>query len=321
MADYIEVGQEPDGCQSSVMCLNPTQYATYYAKVAGTIRSGSSSVQIGGPVTGITGKLDYIDAMGANYSISVSLVNFISQHSYNNSYTANSDNAMLNESHKFWPNTYGWTTEYNASLNNGSCLGSSLDNNDPTSVGWIGANLIAGMNAGNNLAYYTGNQAPTPNGCSWIDSSGNLEAKDYSYKVMAQIGLTTGTGSVKSTNTNGAVTEAAGAVNSAGNPVVALANWFTPLNVTVTLNNLSLSGTVGVTIYIADFTANHGTSPFSTFNVNVVNGSTTFVVPMTADSTAGVILGASVGTSTPPPTGTPTPTPTATPTPAPGAHI
>lgn len=138
---------------------------------------------------------------------------------------------------------------------------------------------------------------------------------------MAQIGLTTGTGSGKSTNTNGAVTEAAGAVNSAGNPVVALANWFTPLNVTVTLNNLSLSGTVGVTIYIADFTANHGTSPFSTFNVNVVNGSTTFVVPMTADSTAGVILGASVGTSTPPPTGTPTPTPTATPTPAPGAHI
>ena len=290
-ADYVEIGNEPDGCQ--FMCLDPTDYATHYAHVAGAIRGVSSTVPIGGPATSIPGHTDYVNAMAANTNILPGWVNFISQHSYTGSFTNNFDTSMLTDAKTYWPSVIGWTDEWNY---DSGCT-SSLDNDDPSSVGWFGANLIAAINSGLNSMYYNADESPSSGGCAWIDTSNNLLPKDYAYEVLKQIGLNTGTGAVKSTTFSG-ITEAAGAVNSAGYPVIALANWFTPLNVTVTLNNLSLSGTVSVTIYMADFSANNGTTPFNTFDVTVSGGSTTFTVPMTADSVAGVILGASVGTPT-----------------------
>ena len=319
MADYIEIGQESDGCGPFVMCLNPTQYATYYAQVAKAIRSVSSSVPLGGPVTAIPGHTDYVDAMGANPSILPNYVNFISQHSYSPNYTSgnlpNFSTAMLNEGKKFWPNVVGFVSEWNA---NGQCTSSTLNNNDPSTPGWVGANLIAALATGQNAIYFDATTTPDGSGCAWFnDAETALLPKDYAWEVMRQIGLNAGTGSVKSTAVS-RLSEAVGMVNSAGKPVVALANWFSPVNVTVTLNKLSLSGTVGVTVYMADFTTNNGTSAFSTFNVNVVGGSTTFTVPMTADSTAGVILEAVVGVPILTPTGTAVPTATLTPLPGVG---
>jgi hypothetical protein len=301
----IEVGNEPDG--SWFQYMNPTDYATYYYHVAHAIRSVNLTVPIGGPATSIPGHTDYIAAMQVNANILPSYVNFISQHSYGNSYTANFDTSMLRAARTKWRNAAGYVSEWNA---DGNCAnGSSLDNNDPSTVGWIGANLIAAIAAGQNAIYFGGFSGPSGYGCAWFnDARTTLLPKVYAWKVLQQIGLATGAGSVMSTSFNG-LSEAVGIVNSAGLPAVALANWFSPLNVTVTLNNLNLSGTVGVTVYMADFAANDGTVPFSTFDTDVTSGSTTFTVPMTADSTVGVILGSPVPSPSPTPTPQPTPTP------------
>jgi hypothetical protein len=178
-------------------------------------------------------------------------------------------------------------TEWNATVN-GNCLSSTLANDDPTSVGWLGANLVAAIATGQNSAYFTGNSTPSGGGCAWIDTSGNLLPKDYAYLVLKQLGLNVGTGAVKATTVNG-LSEAAGAVNSAGQPVVVLANWFSAQNVTVTMNNL-VNGTYNLKTYLADYGINIGSNLIENTSVNVSGGSTSHTITMTPYSVAGIIL-------------------------------
>src|ERR1700737_4362022 len=126
-----------------------------------------------------------------------------------------------------------------------------------------------------------------------------------------KLGLGAGNFAVKSSSLNG-VSVALGAVNSAGHPVAVVVNHTgSPVNVNVQLNNLGLSGNVSLLEYVADHGSNDATSPIFNGSTNVVGGSTSFTIPMTAFSIAGAILGASVSpTPTPTPTGTGTPTPT-----------
>ena len=299
-ADLIEVGNEPDG--SSFTFMNPTDYAIYYYHVAHAIRSVNSAVSIGGPVTG-TGRTDYLDALHANSSIPASWINFTSFHQYSGA--AHFDTSVEIRTQSYWPGIPTYLSEWNE---NSDCA-SPIDDDDPTSVGWFGANLVSGLASSQPATYWDGN---TNYGCQLYDTNNNLLAKAYVFRLMSQkMGLGTGTGSAKATNFSG-VTQAAGAVNSAGQPVVLVANLFSAQNVTVNMNNL-INGTYNLKTYLADHGINFGSNLIENTTVNVSGGSTSHTITMTPYSVAGIILNlSSTPKARPAPASIPLPNPAIT---------
>ena len=89
-------------------------------------------------------------------------------------------------------------------------------------------------------------------------------------------------------------------------------NWFTALNVTITLNNLA-NGNYNLQTFVADYSGITGASPTENMNVAVTNGTLVHNVHMADYSSAGMILsgGAPPSTTTPTPAPTPAPTPDA----------
>lgn len=291
----VEVWNEPDG--SWFWQVSPSDYATLYYHVAQAIRSVDSKVMIGGPVASSPSATDsYLDALHADSSIPSSWINFISYHNYASSPTAETA-AVRDYARNYWPNIPVYVTEWNESS---SCSSATdLTGDASTSVGWFGSRLINLFSLGLGADYFSTDL--TSAGCiAWNYSSQTLLPKMYVYYLMnKQLGLGSGAASLKSTSVSG-LTDAAGAINAAGDPVAVLGNYGSAQNVSVTLTGLA-NGTYYLQTFLADYGSNHAQSSVEKTNVSVTNGQLTHTVAMTADSTAGVIL-YSIGSALDPPT-------------------
>lgn len=304
--DFVEVWPEAE-----LNGFSAQDYAqNLYFHTAHAIRSFNATVPIGGPGNlgeNDTARIDAIHSFNPN-----NYVNFITWHHYKGG-DYGIDTTEIDRARTYWPNIPAYVTEWGW---DGSC--NSPQGLDPfDSVGWQGAALISILQNGFGSFYFTMGSICCPgfgnNGSDcgfWQDPNNTiLMNKAYVWRVFAlDLGLNAGQYTVKSTAING-LANAVGAVNSAGKPVVALANWFTALNVTITLNNLA-NGNYNLQTFVADYSGITGASPTENMNVAVTNGTLVHKVHMTDYSSAGMILSG----GGPPSTTTPTPAPTPAPT-------
>jgi hypothetical protein len=305
---YIEVWNEPD-----LIPISPSDYATVYYHTAHAIRSLNAFVQIGGPVTSSPNNT-YVDAIMNNPSIPRSWVNFISFHNYNG-VVGPEDTSVMNYARSFQANEPIFLTEWNA---DGSCQ-SSLDANDPVTVAYDGARLINILSANyNGATHHTFEIFGRTGLCSVWDTTGSylLSRMRAPLLLSKKMGLGAGNSSIKQVSMSG-VTTAVVAVNSAGNPITAVANYSgASITVAVNFTGLGQSGTANLQTYLADFGNNTAQSPIENMNATVSGGSLSQSITLTPYSVAGIILSYLPPTLTPAPTSTfqPTPTPISTPT-------
>jgi len=282
--DMIEVWNEPDG--SWFVFIDPTTYANLYYHTAHAIRSVNSTVAIGGPVVSAPGQVpQYINAMHANTNIPNSWINFISYHGYIGG-SATEDTAAAAAARNIWPGIPVYVTEWTWDTN----CGDTIDGDDPNGVAWFGSRYISQFYSGQPSDYFSGalDSSTGVQHCAMLFSNGTPMPKDYAIFVMSkQLGLGAGPSSIKATTTN--LTSAAGAANSAGNPVAIMANWSGGRAVTVTFNNVA-NKTWNLQTYLADHGSNHAQSPIENINVPVTNGTLVHTFNMTDYSIAGVIL-------------------------------
>jgi hypothetical protein len=115
--------------------------------------------------------------------------------------------------------------------------------------------------------------------------------------------LGAGNASIKTTTKNipgqTAPDAAAAAINSAGQEVALFSDYNGPDNWTVQLNGLKETGSVTLKVYMVDNGTNLAQSPIETITEPVTGGSTTLVLPMNAQSVAGIVVGSGGPTSTP----------------------
>jgi hypothetical protein len=293
--EYAEPDPEPE-----TNGLSTSQYATIYFDVCTAIRSVSSTVQIGGSGSYTGGGPSYVAAIFQGGTIPANCLNYVSIHHYSSA--SGLDSQDLQTLSVAPAGTPRFVTEWNYDGN--AC--NTEDNNAADTVSWIGDFLISlisnGITGSTHYAatdpsstYYPGGPPNcaasvwSPNGSS---TNGILVDKAYAWYLLSkQLGLGAGASSVKSTSVNGVVAAAVGALNSAGNPVVAFVNYNGGgQTATVTMNNLPLSGTVTANVYLADYGSNHAQSPIETLSLPITNGSVTLSVPMSAYSVAGIIL-------------------------------
>lgn len=300
--DYIEIWNEPDCC---VWFTGMTEYHAMYKAASAAIRSVDPTVAIAGPVISIANSAWVADLFDG--TIPLNDINLITFHAYQDAYAE--DGSMLGAARAH--GVGAGITEWNADSN---CVASTLDNNDPVSVAFVGQRLIDQLNAGFTVSSLFA-LGTAPNNCTvWTDASmTTLLPKMRAFLLMSKkMGLGAGPSSLRQITGLGFASAALAAVNSAGNPVMVFANHGgSSIPVTATFSNTGLSGTVGLQTFLADFGANTAQSPIDNVNVTASGGSISHMFTMTPYSIAGVILGAVIA-ATPTPSGA-TPTPTATP--------
>ena len=301
--DYIEVNQEPDGTCCGQSYPPNTYWSQYYYHTAHAIRLVNSTVPIGGAVTG-TPNVDYATALGAA-NLPANYINFYSFHNY---IGPSLDTSVCATARSFYPNLPCQVTEWNS----GSNTTNIEDNNAQETVNYFGNTLIQMFNSGQGGNYFAVNPYSASSGANWFDPNGNLYQKAYVYRLMSkQLSLGTGPSSVKSSSA-GTNLNAMGAINSAGNPVMAASLWqSTSQPVTFTFNNIP-NGTYPLKTYLVDFYhGDQAATPVESINVTVTNNNLVHNFTMPDWSVVGIILQTS---GTPAPTPTSTPTPTAVPT-------
>ena len=286
-ADMIEQTNEPDTCNPTLtQCLNATDNATQYYHMAHAIRSVNATVPIGGPSTAAP-HTDFLDAIHANRGILPSWVNFVSFHWYTGNY--NVDTSMNKRAHQYWPGIPIIVSEWNW---DGTCqppTQTPMNEDDPSTVGWLGAEMISDLANGNGATFYQTSKN-ADGSCASFDANGNLLPKMYVYRLMSQkLGLGAGASQVKSTTMAG-ISNAVGAINSAGQLIAVIANWFSSQTVTVYFNNLPLSGNHVLNLYVADHSGNTASTPYATSNINIRGGSLVYTFTIPAYSTAGIVI-------------------------------
>ena len=226
-------------------------------------------ISIGGPATSIP-RTDYLGVLHANTNILQRWVNFVSWHEYNAG--VYNDTSMHSRGQSYWPGIRGYLSEwnYNTDCDDNS---SDYDNDDPNNVPRFAARVISTIANGEGEEYATS--------CAAFDTNGNLLPKIYNWYLMStQLGLGAGPASVKSTSKNGP-TQAVGAVNSAGKPVVIVINHSSSSStVAINFQNLNLSGDVSLQTYLVDHGSNRAQSPIENTSVNVSGGSTSHAIAM-----------------------------------------
>jgi Glycosyl hydrolases family 39 len=283
---YVEVGNEPDW--TGFTHFSQSQYATYYYHVAHAIRTVSSTVQIGGPVTYYADR-SWVGDILNNPTIPADYVNFISWHSYPNHFTNTEGTSMVTTARTYRPSGIAsFLTEWNQ---DSSCA-SSTDFDGSDSVSFFGTKLINFLADGFTGASFYTSQVNYTTGCNlWDATWTNLLKKANAIKLMSvDLGLGAGRSSIKSTTISG-VTAAVGAVNSSGNPVVALTNHTeSSQNIRITFLNTGLHGTVPASVFLADHGSNDAASPVATPNLITSGNSITYTINMPAYSIGGVVL-------------------------------
>lgn len=171
--------------------------------------------------------------------------------------------------------------------------------------GHDGARLINILSAGyNGATHHTFEIFGRTGLCSVWDTTGSylLSRMRAALLLSKKMGLGAGNSSIKQISMSG-VTTAVAAMNSAGNPVTAVANYSgASITVAVNFTGLGQLGTANLQTYLADFGNNTAQSPIENVNVPVSGGSLSHSITLTPYSVAGIIL------SNLPPTLTPAPT-------------
>ena len=190
--------------------------------------------------------------------------------------------------------------------------------------GHDGARLINILSAGyNGATHHTFEIFGRTGLCSVWDTTGSylLSRMRAALLLSKKMGLGAGNSSIKQISMSG-VTTAVAAMNSAGNPVTAVANYSgASITVAVNFTGLGQLGTANLQTYLADFGNNTAQSPIENVNVPVSGGSLSHSITLTPYSVAGIILSNLPPTLTPAPTSTPQPTPAPTSTPTPGPIV
>jgi hypothetical protein len=291
--DVFEVRNEPEGGWPNT----PSDYANVYYHTAHAIRAINANVPIGGPAissdcggpTGYACSDSYISAiLTTKYqSIPPNWVNFISFHQYKLSPTVNM--IVPQNAWSYRPGIPIYVTEWNVDSNGAS----GEDNDAADTVSFDGSFLTSMLANGFSGANHHSFQPAPPRGNASIfdDSTGAILERSEAYLLMSrQLKLGAGVSLVKQTSASG-ISIAAGAVNSAGNPVVVVVNHSgSPTTVSVNFNNLGLSGSVGLQTYLADHDLNNAQSAVENMNVNVSGGTLSHTITMTPYSVAGIVL-------------------------------
>ena len=314
--DVFEVRNEPEGGWPNT----PSDYANVYYHTAQAIRAIDANVPIGGPgissdcggATGYACSDSYVSAILTTkyHNIPSNWVNFISFHQYKLSPTV--DMTVARNARFYRPGIPVYVTEWNADSNGAA----SEDDDAPDTVSFDGSFLTSMLANGVAAANHYSFQPAPPSGNASIfdDFTGAILDRSKVYLLMSrQLGLGSGASSVKRDSFSG-ISIAAGAVNSAGNPVVVVVNHSgSPATVTVDFNNLNLSGSVGLQTYLADHGSNNAQSPVENMTVNVSGGSLSHTITMTPYCVAGIILNStSAPKARPAPASTPLPNPAIT---------
>ena len=296
-ADMLEVWNEPDinphflDLTGSPYTSPEAAYADIYYHAAHAIRSVDVKVPIGGPTmaggyAGYTG--GWIFSLLTDRSIPNGWINFASYHNYAEG--VSEDPTVLNEAQEFRPGIPVYLTEWNAR----PCSG-----NDATTVSYAGMRLSNMMNLGIAGASYYAIDDMAHQGCNFY-ADGKLLPKARAWRLMSKdLGLGAGPSIIKSTTVSG-VTTAVAAINSSGQPVLAVVNHSgDEVSVTVILNNLGLAGSATLRVYRASYDSDDAQNPIEDVTQSVLNNVLSHAISIPPYSLAGLVLSSTSASSAP----------------------
>lgn len=324
--DYIEVWNEPSAqfldVTNSGMTTEEAYKAIYYHTWQ-AIREVDPHVPIGGPADYAPYRTEILEAMLQDGEIN-DKIDFVSYHYYDDLHEWKVGDGRPERFVDDVLQDYGredipvMLSEYN-----GSCCGTGRVNSTNKSISYIGDKLVWFLKRG----FLAANYFRLTDGCGahgecfydWTNSQAQLKPQAKAWRLASKkLGLGDGPSKVMETTHSNTIS-AAGAINSSNQCVVLIANDQGRAKiVTVTLQNLGLSGQVEVEVYLASSTS-EATQPVISDTRTVQDGTLSLPIDMPAWSVAGIKLSDS-GQSTPPPTptdvvsdsGQPTPPPTPT---------
>jgi hypothetical protein len=305
--DYIEVWNEPSAQFLDVTNSGMTRaeaYKAIYYHTWQAIREVDPHIPIGGPADWAPYETEILEAMLQDGNIN-DRIDFVSYHYYDDTAEWMVGGDPPERFIYDILQAYGkedmpvMLSEYN-----GSCCGIGRVNSVDESISYIGDKFVwflkRGFLAANyfSLTAYCGAHGE----CyyDWIDGQAQLKPQAKTWRLASKkLGLGGGPSKVMETTHSNSIS-AVGAINSSNEYVVLIANDQSGARiVTVTLQNLGLSGQVEVGVYLAS-SANDATQSVICDVETVQNGALSLAIDMPAWSVVGIKLSDS-GQSTPPP--------------------
>jgi len=293
--DYIEVWNEPSAQFLDVTNSGMTRaeaYKAIYYHTWQAIREVDPRIPIGGPADYAPYETEVLEAMLQDGNIN-DKIDFVSYHYYDDAADWMVGDGSPERFIDHVLQAYGredmpvMLSEYN-----GSCCGIGRVNSTDESISYIGDKFVwflkRGFLAANyfSLTAYCGAQGE----CyyDWIDGQAQLKPQARTWRLASKkLGLGTGPSKVMETTHSNSIS-AVGATNSSNERVVLIANDQSGTKiVTVTLQNLGMSGQVEVEVYLASST-NDATQPVISDVRTVQDGTLSLVIDMPAWSVAGI---------------------------------